>query len=167
MVRIFGSIIKEGTESLQEDKVMKKKKNVISSDEVDFQKMIIPNADDIRRSVSKGGGLTVVFAKQSIRITVSNNLLETLGYPEEIQIAFQKRRIYIGLEETLAGKYYHLNYEKNGKKANIYNAKLVRQIIEAYGLDFEGRTSITFSKVKYIEKAGEIQGALIRIIQAE
>ena len=146
---------------------MVKKKNIISSDEIDFQAMIIPDADDIRRTISKGGGLTVVFAKQSIRLTFSKKLLEMLGYPEEIQIAFLKKKIYIGLEDELGGKYYHLNYVNKNRmsKANIYNAELVRQIKKIYGLDFTQRTSITFPKIKYIEKDEEVQGALIRMTQ--
>ncbi len=89
--------------------------------------------------------------------------MDKLNNPAKVTMSFSEENIAIGV--TLPNNNNHLLIKPSGKKGIIYSSGIVSEITDRYGLNFNNRTSITFSEVNYIEVAGDII-AIINVKQA-
>lgn len=103
----------------------------------------------ITRSNLIAGVMSVVNSKSSKRIVLSKELMDKLNAPTKVAISFSEECIAIG--RTLPNNNNQLIVKPIGKKGAIYSSGVVSEITDMYGLDFNNRTSITFSEVDYIE----------------
>lgn len=101
------------------------------------------------RSNQVVGVMSVINSKSSKRIVLSKELMDKLNNPTTVAISFSEECIAIGT--TLPNNNNQLIVKPSGKKGAIYSAGIVSEIADKYGLDFNNRTSITFSAVDYIE----------------
>jgi hypothetical protein len=86
------------------------------------------------------GSISIVSNKNSHRVTFSKDLMNQLGNPTGIQVAFKDNDLVIS--NNLASN--QPKFSLKGKDSNIvYGVTIVNSIIEHWGLDFDNRTSIT------------------------
>lgn len=118
----------------------------------DNVKSILKNAvqsesKSVSRASSATGVVSVVNAKSGKRITLSKKLLEKLNNPKSIKIAFTEYGIIIA--EELPDNKSLFNIKVSNGRGIIYSAQLVVEITELFDLEFNNKTSITFSEVEY------------------
>ncbi|MDN4081407.1 hypothetical protein [Paenibacillus polymyxa] len=101
------------------------------------------------RPISKKSVLSVVSHKNGTRIAVDIKVIEELGDIESVQIALNHEGIAIGEEFTGDDNYFRLM--KAANKAVIYSSQLVKELTEAFNLDFENVSSISFQDVEYLQ----------------
>jgi hypothetical protein len=116
-------------------------------------------------TTSRGGlqavVMSVVNSNCGKRVTLSKELMDKLRNPTMVAVSFSKESIAIG--EMLPNNNNRLTIKPSGKKGVIYSAGIVSEITDKYRLDFNNRTSITFSEVDFIE----VEGSIIAIINAK
>lgn len=112
----------------------------------------------VSRSNLKEGIMSVVNSNCGKRVALSKDLMDKLNNPSKVAMSFSEESIAIGI--TLPNNNNQLTIKPSGKKGVIYSAGIVSEITEKYGLDFNKRTSITFSEVDYIE----VNGSTIAVI---
>ncbi|KEI82846.1 hypothetical protein EXM30_04875 [Clostridium botulinum] len=78
--------------------------------------------------------------------------MDKLNNPTMVAMSFSEESIAIG--KVLLNNNNQLAINKSGKKGAIYSAGIVSEITDKYRLNFNNRTSITFSEVEYIEADG-------------
>ncbi|MBS4207122.1 hypothetical protein [Bacillus sp. FJAT-50079] len=107
---------------------------------------------EAKSRAGRKGGLTIVYSDNGKRLSLSMSILNHLSDLNFVQISYSDNLIavanYLGEVNT---KYA---IKKNG---NIYNAEIVRELIDRYKLDFSNRTSLTFPVFEVQEtKNGEV-----------
>jgi len=149
----------------EEVQEMKKTKEVDNSQETNktynlemFQPALSKTTS---RSNLTGGVMSVVNSSRGKRVMLSKDLMDKLNNPTTVAISFSEECVAIG--ETLPNNNNQLIIKPRGKKGVIYSAGIVSEITDKYGLDFNNRTSITFSEVEFIEA----YGSTIAIINAK
>lgn len=117
--------------------------------------------DGIRPSVTapvkrfgEAGVVSVVNSKNGTRVSLAKELYHTLGKPESVQIGFQEGELIIGA--ALGDGFTDYSLTQQGAKQIIYNKQLVHQITNAFELDFEDRSSITFYEASYEMLNGQV-----------
>jgi hypothetical protein len=121
------------------------------------------------KHVSKDSGgacvLTIVnTAGNGKRVAFATQLLEDIGSPESVQLSFDDRGIAIGSE--LPGNENSFKLKKIGKKGIVYSAALVDEITEHFGLDFTGKSSISFPELRLLNN-GVTKVAFVPISQEQ
>lgn len=104
------------------------------------------------RGTLKAGAMTIVKSNCGKRITISKAVMAKLNNPSKILMSFSDERIAIG--EYLPNNNNQLTLKMVGKKGIVYSASLVTEISEKYELDFNTRTSMTFTEVNYVKCNG-------------
>ena len=94
------------------------------------------------------GVLAMVNANTGKRIVMSKESYEQLGQPERVQFALTDKELLIG--KTLNNGSDKFNVKNYKNKGIIYSASLVKEITEAFSLDYNDRTSITFCEARII-----------------
>lgn len=102
----------------------------------------------------EAGVMSVVNSKNGTRVSWAKQLYQELGQPESIQIGFQKGELIVGA--TLGEGFTDYPLTQQGAKQIIYNKQLVHQITDAFELDFEDRSSITFYEASYEMLNGQV-----------
>lgn len=130
------------------------------------KEVVIPEVDDRSRGFTSPGVMSIIYADTGKRITISPPVYKKIGRPKKIQIAMIEEGIFIGEKLPKGTPPLRLNPERNKKnmKATLYNIDLLEVLIEAYDLDFESKSSITFHEVEYIEEY-EKPIAFIKLIE--
>lgn len=113
------------------------------------------------RSNSRVGVMSIVNSNCGKRVTLSAELMDRLNNPYKISMSFSEE--YIAVGTLLPNNNNQLTIKASGKKGVIYSAGIVSEITDKYSLDFNNRTSITFSEVDYIE----VNGSIIAMIKAD
>lgn len=103
----------------------------------------------VTRASGKAGVMSVVNADTGIRITFPDAVLEKIRVTEKLQISYNTDERIIAIGENL-GNENDYAIKKSGKKGIIYSANLVRELTEAFKLDFSNRSSITFHDAEYL-----------------
>ncbi|MBU5353191.1 hypothetical protein KQI74_12905 [Paenibacillus barcinonensis] len=116
----------------------------------------------VSRAISKRSVLSVVNHKNGTRIAVDGQVIEVIGASERIQVALNDKGIAIG--EGFADEYNYFPLKKAANKAIIYSSPLVKEITEAFNLDFSNVSSISFHDVEYL-KVGSHTVAFIKMIR--
>ncbi|MTI65858.1 MAG: hypothetical protein FH753_04570 [Firmicutes bacterium] len=99
---------------------------------------------------NRAGALGIVFSNYGIRITIGGHVNKELNCPKKFQFAFTENKIAISENFKGNSNYFHPKVNKKTKKATIYSAGLVREIIDKFNLVFEGsKVSKTYYDVEY------------------
>lgn len=107
------------------------------------------SAKNRRRSYSDTiGVLSMVNAKTGMRIVFSKDSYEELGRPDFLQFALTDEELLIG--RVLSDNTDKFNVKNCKGKGIVYSASLVKEITEAFSLNYINRTSITFSEARFI-----------------
>ncbi|MHC1694034.1 MAG: hypothetical protein AB9835_01895 [Eubacteriales bacterium] len=103
-----------------------------------------------RASVSSGAGAVSVVRTpgNGNRLSISSQIMEALGEPEEVQVQIHDDAIAIAVEFPNPSFSYPV--KRIGKKGVIYSASLIREIAEELTLDLSGRTTVTLYRYKVI-----------------
>ncbi len=88
------------------------------------------------------GDLTIVYADTGKRIELSKNVLDTLNNPQEIKFKYNADLKLLAITSAEENG-FKVKASKN--KGIIYNASLIKEIIDKYSLNFEDKTSMSFS----------------------
>lgn len=94
------------------------------------------------------GAISMVNAKTGMRIVISKESYEELGQPNLLQFALTDDELLIG--KVLSNNSDKFNVKNYKNKGVVYSASLVKEITEAFSLDYTNRTSITFSEARFI-----------------
>jgi len=109
------------------------------------------------RETSEACMLSVVSAgKNGNRVTFSPLLLELIGSPEAVEIGFNQDGIAV-----YSGNKFKLR--ESGNRGVIYSSPLVKEITQRFGLNFTGKTSISFPEMIEIRK-GERPVAFVPVL---
>lgn len=112
-----------------------------------------------RSYIESLGVLSMVNAKTGKRIVMSKESYQQLGQPEKVQFALTDKELLIG--KTLDNASDKFNVKNYKSKGIIYSAALVKEITEAFGLDYSDRTSITFAEARVIKDEDDNQIMII------
>lgn len=107
--------------------------------------------DNIRRVGT--GGISIVYSSNGKRLTLNASILNQLSSPESVQIAYTDD--FIAIANHIGETNTNYTLSRNGKSGVIYNAALIKEIINRYHLDFSSRTSMTFPVFEVQEKGDE------------
>jgi len=130
-------------------------------DTLDLNDFVPATSPSVSRGSNEPGPMSLVnSAKNGKRLTLHRSVMEALGNPKTLQVALGSDKIAVG--ERLHGDEQSYNLKRGKNRGIIYAAGLVREITERYGLDFSGRTSITFREVEY-HRAGGHPVAVIKV----
>lgn len=98
--------------------------------------------------------LTIVNTKQNgKRIAIAPEVIEKIGSPASVQIAFHSDGMAIGEDLALDDNRFHLR--TSGKKSVIYSSELVLEITKLFDLDFTNKTSISYQDVTFASIGGK------------
>lgn len=143
LIEIEGQELKETTEENTEEIATKYEANVTEI----IMKAVPCSAKNITRATSNKGGFSVVKAQTGNRATISKQGYEHLGKPSTLQFAFTDTSVIIG--NNLPNNDNDFNVKDSNGKAIVYSTPLVTEIAEAFELDFDNRTSMTFGDIQY------------------
>ncbi|MEB4783509.1 hypothetical protein P5G60_17270 [Paenibacillus jamilae] len=109
------------------------------------------NSKQINRSVVQKGVLTIVNTKANgKRILIASDVIKKMGNPTQIHVALNDKGIVIG--QSIAENYFQLKDAANKKV--IYSSQLVKEITDAFNLDFSEKTCISYQNVSYVQYMG-------------
>lgn len=108
---------------------------------------------EVKIRTSGKGGLSLVCSSNGKRLTLSKVFLESLSAPESIQIAYSED--FMAISPNFGEAHTDYLLKKGGDHAVIYNAALVKEIVDRFELDFSIRTSMTFSNFHVEENEGQ------------
>ncbi|GGJ80908.1 hypothetical protein GGR02_003510 [Anoxybacillus voinovskiensis] len=137
----------EDEEGNEKQKNLQSHGSASGEEEFDFSAFTPFKTKPVTRT-SEAGVLSIVYSKKNgKRVAISPDVIREIGNPKTVQIARSPKAIAIS--EHLGE--WNANYELKtaaGKRI-IYSSDLVRHLVDYYNLNFEDRTSITFSDVSY------------------
>lgn len=143
--------------------------NTTSNDEFDFSNMKTTQAKDSSKAGTQGekylpGVLSIVYHKCGIRMAIPDNTYSELGYTSSLQFGFSKDSLIVAskLSDDQISYSVRVQEGKKTKKAIIYNAELVKEIIKEFELEFNGKSTITFHDIRYVMK-GDVKVAIIKM----
>lgn len=133
--------------------------------EFSLSKFTPAKSTHIQRSVSTAGDFSVVNTeKHGRRVVISGKVLREMGSPKTVQFGFSKRSLVFGSTLNQDSDGFTIRY--SGTKGLIYSGPLVQEITEKFGLDFTGRSMVTFPKAK-IKNVDNQVVALVNILPKE
>lgn len=95
------------------------------------------------------GGITLVYHDKGKRIELSNRVVNMFNNPTHIKFCFKDNLlILLSVNEDEDGA----NLIKSmGTRKVIYNAKLVKEILEHFKIDYKSKTSFTFNDIEAVD----------------
>lgn len=95
------------------------------------------------------GGITLVYHNKGKRIELSNRVLEMLENPTYIKFFFKENNLILisGLEDEEGANIIKCM----GNRKVVYNANLVKEIIEHFKIDYQSKSSFTFNNIEAID----------------
>ncbi|MUT64928.1 hypothetical protein [Paenibacillus sp. NEAU-GSW1] len=131
--------------------------SVSIKEEIEIQQLELrPSASrQVSRGASPSNKLTVVNTERhGKRVVIAQEVIEKIGSPSTVQIAFNGDGIVICKNLGLDDNHFHLRTSR--KNFAIYSKELVHEITENYKLDFTGGTSVSYQLVKYLNLKGTL-----------
>ena len=94
------------------------------------------------------GGITLVYHDKGKRVELSNRVVQMFKDPTYIKFFFKDNLlILLSVNEDTDGA----NLIKSmGTRKVIYNAKLIKEILEHFKIDYKSKTSFTFNDIETI-----------------
>jgi len=115
-------------------------------------------ASNGRRGGNGSLSLNVVFSENNgKRIKLSNALHAGLGSPTQVQVAQDGKYLIIGA--TLPGAEEVFEFPTGKGTTILYNAALVKWVIDAFNLDYSNCVSRSYNKVRFDSQ--EVNGSKI------
>lgn len=139
----------------------------LKQQELNFDEFELTPFQSKHTSRESGGlcNLTIVNTqKNGKRIAFSGAMLEKIGVTENVRLAFYHNGIAVARDFPGVSALPYL-LKKSGKKGVIYNSGLVEELTELFGLDFNGKSSISFEEVRYQSK-GDLTIAFVPLRQS-
>lgn len=99
----------------------------------------------------RGAYMSVVYSPQSIRLAINKVVNEKLGYPTEIYFGCEGDYLFMFNSEGTSFEGKQISSNNKGKLL-IYDAALVKNIIETFNLDYSDVTSISFAEGYFEDK---------------
>ena len=95
------------------------------------------------------GGITLVYHDKGKRIELSNRIIQMFKDPTHIKFCFNdKLLILLSVKEDADGA----NVIKcMGTRKVIYNANLIKEILEHFKIDYNSKTSFTFNDIEAVD----------------
>ncbi|MHB1681198.1 MAG: hypothetical protein ACYCYO_00020 [Bacilli bacterium] len=94
------------------------------------------------------------------RIMIASKVVAEIGADAAVQIAWDDGGLAIGAR--LPGCQNSYTLRQSGSKSVVYSVGLVDEVTDAFGLDFSGRSSLSFTGVIYLN-TGEGVAAFVPI----
>ncbi len=95
------------------------------------------------------GGITLVYHDKGKRIELSNRVVQMLKDPTHIKFCFtDKLLILISVNEDEEGA--NIIKCMSNRKV-VYNAKLIKEILEHFKIDYNTKTSFTFNDIEAVD----------------
>lgn len=130
--------------------------------DIDFRPAM---SKQLSRTFGKPSELSIVNTEgHGKRIALSVAIRKNIGSPDEVQIAFNDRGMFLG--EYFPGIDNSFTLRKSGNKSVIYSKELVEEVTKLFDLDFTNRTTISFYEVQYMKIEG-IPIAFVPIVNPE
>ena len=94
------------------------------------------------------GGITLVYHDKGKRVELSNRVVQMFKEPTHIKFFFKDNLlILLSVNEDEDGA----NLIKSmGTRKVIYNAKLIKEILEHFKIDYKSKTSFTFNDIEAV-----------------
>ena len=94
------------------------------------------------------GGITLVYHDKGKRVELSNRVVQMFEDPTHIKFFFKDNLlILLSVNEDEDGA----NLIKSmGTRKVIYNAKLIKEILEHFKIDYKSKTSFTFNDIEAV-----------------
>lgn len=105
-----------------------------------------PTAKDISIG-NREGGITFIYHKNGKRIVLSKRILTLLGNPNKINFGFIEDYLIIMPSEGDNG----FTLKNMSQQKVIYNAPLIKEILEQYSIAYDDKFCKTFSEVEAVE----------------
>lgn len=95
------------------------------------------------------GGITLVYHDKGKRVELSNRVVQMFEDPTHIKFFFKDNLlILLSVNEDEDGA----NLIKSmGTRKVIYNAKLIKEILEHFKIDYNSKTSFTFNDIEAVD----------------
>lgn len=95
------------------------------------------------------GGITLVYHDKGKRVELSNRVVQMFKDPTHIKFFFKDNLlILLSVNEDTDGA----NLIKSmGTRKVIYNAKLIKEILEHFKIDYNTKTSFTFNDIEAVD----------------
>ena len=95
------------------------------------------------------GGITLVYHDKGKRVELSNRVVQMFKDPTHIKFFFKDNLlILLSVNEDEDGA----NLIKSmGTRKVIYNAKLIKEILENFKIDYNSKTSFTFNDIEAVD----------------
>lgn len=107
-----------------------------------------------KNRVTGTGGISIVDSSNGKRVRFNASMLSNFSSQTTIQVAYSENLLAIA--SNLGNSHTNYKLSKSGKNGVIYNAALVKEIVEKFELDFTNRTSRTFPIFDIQEKDNEL-----------
>ena len=108
--------------------------------------LLEPKAKDTSCGV-RDGGVTFVYHKNGKRIVFSKRVLHLLGDPDRVQFGFIEGYLVISSGKNEDG----FSLKDMNKSRVIYNAPLIKEILNFFKIPYDERFCKTFSEIEEIE----------------
>ena len=95
------------------------------------------------------GGITLVYHDKGKRVELSNRVVQMFKDPTHIKFFFKDNLlILLSVNEDEDGA----NLIKSmGTRKVIYNAKLIKEILEHFKIDYKSKASFTFNEIEAVD----------------
>jgi hypothetical protein len=114
----------------------------------------VKSRQESRTKSTEASILTIVnTVKSGKRITFAGEVIDQIGSPSTVQIAFNEEGIAISQELPENETCFALR--KSGKKFALYSNQLVEEVTTIFELDFSNKSSISFYDVQYLNISDE------------
>lgn len=99
------------------------------------------------------GGLTLIYHDKGKRIEFSKRVIEMLNHPKYIKFCFTDEYLVLVSvnEEDDCANFVKNKSEKEPDRKVIYNANLVKEILEHFKMDYSAQTSFTFNNIEAVD----------------
>jgi hypothetical protein len=113
----------------------------VKMDLPDLADFVASKCTDTTRTVGSGG-MSIVYSSNGKRLTLNAIILNHFRHQKTVQIAYADD--FIAIANYMGESNTNYAVGKSGKNGVIYNAALVKEIVNRFRLDFSSRTSMTF-----------------------
>ncbi|MBP1157680.1 MULTISPECIES: hypothetical protein [unclassified Paenibacillus] len=123
-------------------------------EEIKLQQLKPAGSTHVPREFLAPSKFSIVYTKKNgKRVTIAPDVIGAIGSPDSVQFAYTNSGVVIGNDLGLDDKRFLLR--TSGKKSVIYSGGLAQEIVETFGLDFKGRSTISYDNVKITNLEGK------------
>lgn len=125
----------------------------VTDDDSDELEALVSRASPLQFGSSgiRGGLISVVYSPQSIRLAINKAANEKLGYPTEIYFGCEGEYLFMFNSQGTSFEGKKISSNNKGKLL-IYDAALVKSIVETFDLDYSNVTSKSFAEGYFKDK---------------